>query len=406
MQFLAFSNFVNKLSTNGRAVSQIANCQEATTLGENLFIVEEFLGNRQKLMSEIGDDFVAFVVRLLQSHEKKMLGGASEGMIVQIVGGSLTKVIDELVKLDLSKGMQDHCACIYFALTSTQSKNHFGLSWVSDSAAATQARLTVLHLAEKILRVCSFEQAVEMGKALCLFWDIKEIDLVELQENKGAKLSNGWFMQPYWDLQTLIVCLLVQEFANDNNKVMPHYLRNACVQVFQHSTMCSARLKSLFKTVNGSHRQLGKIAWDYIEEASSRHAIHLEVSSPSNIDDLKGVLDILNEDLTSMSDASWCDLTNDLADLLEDSGSKLTALADAYGGNPLDTNNDEQVSIGKILVDTPRVLIQVMSKLLSSAPLSNFNTSVIFNDVLLSSEWYSNWKRQASEAGSLTEDLH
>ena len=124
-----FNDLCSKLTRNGRSVANLDDNEEATTLGENLFLLEAFLTNRQKVIEDIRDDFSGFVIKVLTPAEKKMFDTASEKLIVSIVNSSVGACIDKMVKD--KDDWEKNEAAFWYAVTSSASKMHFGFSYVS-----------------------------------------------------------------------------------------------------------------------------------------------------------------------------------------------------------------------------------------------------------------------------------
>ena len=240
------------------------------------------------------------------------------------------------------------------------------------------------------------------------------LDMAQLDINDTQMLPNGLFAQPCIDLHILRLCCLVSEYTflgNDGSKVMPHALRMACADAVQNVAMISVRIKSLFKTVNGAHRQLGKLAWELITKTAETQKQNIKVSAPKKVKELCVILESLKEGwgddeenfVASDRSTTWLTLTDDLSDFLGEHISNFEALADAYGGALISPQSKEEEDISNLLEDAPQSLIGHIARILTLAPLGKFAHDM-FERSMLTSDWFFAFKKSVVDAGQTMQD--
>ena len=263
----------------------------------------------------------------------------------------------------------------------------------------TAQRALTLQFAEHVMKACTYDQAMVIGNLINEKLEM-DIDLSEIEVNDENILSNGWHGQPCVDPHILALVCAVLEYSTYNaehkSMVMPHSMRLACAHAVKHESIVSVRMKSLFKTVNGATRQLGKVGWELIKSVAAEHVAVLEVSSPTQVSELNDTLEVLKEGWVGFGE-DWLALAEDLSQFLEISGSKLSALSDAFGKR-WTPKSEEEEAIARLLASVPRTLITHLSKLLGIAPLQRL-TANIFDRSMITNPWYQEFKQSVLDSG-------
>ena len=293
---------------------------------------------------------------------------------------------------------------------------HFcwGGSMPGSKPCRTQQRGFILNLCENIMKHCTPERFILIGKYFSqhcsLIMHSAQFDSCDADSDTIMSIgdsSTGYFVQSFIDMHILRLCAEALDYSalGEQSKCpMPHRLRLECVAADANSAKISVRFRALFKQVNGATKQIGKHAWEVISKASSNHSISLEVASPQSVKDLAHVISVFS-DGTSSQASDWMSLTDDLAELCDEWGDKLTKLAQCFGVS-FQPSSVEQHEIAALLKATPKALISHLSTILKTMPLARF-TQDLFCKSLLSSEWYGSFKKSVVDGGAeVSEDCY
>ena len=175
---------------------------------------------------------------------------------------------------------------------------------------------------------------------------LQDHDSVALMEITRLKpdtlLGNGWFMQSWVDALCLRICgqvLKLEATGTPPSRV----LRRRCAEIKTHAKLLSSRLKSLFKTINGSQSQHGRIAWEAIQRLSDTQSLSslFDATTLKNMREKCGTLRGL------LQDEQWSPAYNFVVDWLNDDMDLLDKFGEAFGGEDGDDCNEEASVVAK-----------------------------------------------------------
>jgi hypothetical protein len=218
----------------------------------------------------------------------------------------------------------------------------FSMSLLGESAAASGLALQVqqgliLVLVEEILRCVDLSA---IGAALALLDSTlpteHSVDLDALQPDDKGALPNGWFAQPWIDVQCLRVCGLV--LALKGTATAPRAVRLQVVEIMSNFSKVSSRVKCHLKFhMNGAHVQPAKLALDAMQRIAKEH------DEQKHMDEtFLGTLEARVVELNAVTNANkWDEIHDFIVDLIDGHSEDIAKFGKVFGGGDGANQGDE-----------------------------------------------------------------